>query len=234
MNGGTNSKFRNDYHAIGRNLFSLLVEHGGVLPTDRVLDVGCSCGRIAAEFTRFLTTGTYDGFDIEGPAVAFCQRAITPRHPSFRFVHADLYNAHYTPDSTVPASEYQFPYVDSSFDFVFLTSVFTHMQRAETLRYLSEIARVLAPGGRVLATFFLLDADAEAAIARGRADFAFAHAGEGTRVQFAENPDHAVAHPRESMLAAFAGLGLDVQNVLTGGWRSGAGEPYQDVVIARR
>lgn len=177
---------------------------------------------------------SYDGFDIEGPAVDFCQRAITPRHPNFRFIHADLYNAHYTPDSTVSASEYRFPYADGSFDFVFLTSVFTHMQRADTLRYLSEIARVLAPGGRVFATFFLFDAEAEAAIANGRADFAFAHTSEGARVEFAENPDHAVAHPRESILASFTALGLGMQAVLMGGWRGGTGESYQDVIVARR
>jgi SAM-dependent methyltransferase len=234
MNGGTNSKFRSDYHAIGRDLFGLLVEQGGVRPTDRVLDVGCSCGRIAAEFTTYLTSGTYDGFDIERPAVEFCQRVITPRHPNFKFIHADLYNAHYTPDSRVPASEYRFPYSDVAFDFVFLTSVFTHMQRPETLRYLSEISRVLTPGGCVFATFFLFDAQAEAAISRGAADFAFAHKGNGTRVEFAENPDHAVAHPRESILEEFAGLGLDVQTVLTGGWRGSAGQSYQDVIVAKR
>ena len=177
MNGGTNSKFRNDYHSIGRNLFGLLVKHGGARPQDRVLDVGCSCGRIAAEFTTYLTSGTYNGFDIEGPAIEFCQRAITPRYPQFKFIHADLYNAHYTPDSKVSASEYQFPYTDESFDFIFLTSVFTHMQRPETLRYLSEISRTLAPGGRVFATFFLIDPEAESAIASGRADFSFARIG---------------------------------------------------------
>lgn len=234
MNGGTNSRFRNDYHLIGRNLFGLLVKHGDVRPQHRVLDVGCSCGRIAAEFTTYLTSGTYDGFDIEGPAIEFCRRVISPRYPNFRFVHADLYNAHYTPDSKVPASEYRFPYNDESFDFIFLTSVFTHMQRPETLRYLAEIARTLAPGGRVFATFFLIDPEAESAIASCRADFSFAHSGNGTRVQFAENPDHAVAHPRNLILEAFADSGLDVQSVLSGGWRGGDGESYQDVIVARR
>lgn len=233
MNGGTDSLFRNDFHAIGRRLFGHLVELGGVRPTDRVLDIGCSVGRMAIPLAEYLTTGTYDGFDIEKPAVEFCQRVITPRHPNFRFVHADLYNAHYTPDSDSKAEQYRFPYGDGSFDFVFLTSVFTHMQRPETDHYLSEIARVLAPGGRLFATFFLLDDASEAAIAQGKADFTFTHQGTGARVEKAEDPDHAVAHPRMEIVEAMQTRGLHVKSQHQGAW---VGQPgtagYQDIIVA--
>lgn len=235
MNGGTDSLFRNDFHAIGQRLFGYLVDFGGVRPTDRVLDIGCSVGRIAIPFADYLTTGTYDGFDIEKPAVEFCQRVITPRHPNFRFVHADLYNAHYTPDSQVQPGQYRFPYDNASFDFVFLTSVFTHMQRPETAHYLSEIARVLAQGGRLFATFFLLDETSEAAIAAGRADFTFAHQGVGARVEHAEDPDHAVAHPRTEILSVMETCGLGVKSQHRGSWTGETGQGnYQDIIVATK
>jgi SAM-dependent methyltransferase len=233
MNGGTDSLFRNDFHAIGQRLFGYLVDIGGVRPTDRVLDIGCSVGRIAIPFTEYLSTGTYDGFDIERPAVEFCQRVITPRHPNFRFVHADLYNAHYTPDSETQAGQYRFPYGDERFDFVFLTSVFTHMQRPETEHYLSEIARVLAPGGRLFATFFLLDETSEAAIAEGKADFTFAHQGNGARVEKAEDPDFAVAHPLLEIVAAMETRGLRMASHHQGAWIGRPGRAgYQDIILA--
>lgn len=235
MNGGTDSLFRNDFHAIGQRLFGYLVDLGGVRPTDRVLDVGCSVGRIAISFTRYLTTGTYGGFDIERQAVEFCQRVITPRYPNFRFVHADLYNAHYTPDSEVEAGQYRFPYDDGCFDFVFLTSVFTHMQRPETEHYLSEISRVLAPGGRLFATFFLLDETSEAAIAEGTADFTFAHEGNGTRVEKAEDPDHAVAHHGADIRRAMEARGLQVESEYRGSWIGSDGPTgYQDIIVATK
>ena len=50
-----------------------------------------------------------------------------------------------------------FPCADNSFDLVFLTSVFTHMFAGDVENYLSEISRVLKPGGKCLITWFLLD-----------------------------------------------------------------------------
>lgn len=235
MNGGTDSLFRSDFHAIGNRLFSYLVDIGGVRPADRVLDIGCSVGRIAIPLTDYLTTGSYDGFDIERPAVEFCQRVITPRHPTFRFVHADLHNAHYTPQSETSGDGYRFPFDDSRFDFVFLTSVFTHMQRPETEHYLSEISRVLVPGGRLFATFFLIDEVSEAAISADRADFAFACQGNGVRVERADDPDFAVAHKRADILAALEARGLRVASQHRGSW---IGEPgpagYQDIIVATK
>ena len=61
-----------------------------------------------------------------------------------------------------------FPYGDGEFDLVFLTSIFTHMPASHVRRYLSEINRVLKPGGRCLCTAFLLNEEAEGLIAAGK------------------------------------------------------------------
>lgn len=47
--------------------------------------------------------------------------------------------------------------------------MFTHLSPADRDNYLREIRRVLRPGGRCFATFFLLDVEAEQAMAQGRA-----------------------------------------------------------------
>ena len=85
--------------------------------------------------------GGYDGVEIHPEAVEWCQRAITPLHPTFRFHRADLVSPAYNPHGLVPASEYRFPFPDQSFDFIFLASVFTHMLPDAVEHYLREIGR---------------------------------------------------------------------------------------------
>ena len=125
--------------------------------SDRVLDVGCGVGRTAVWLSQHLTSGSYEGFDINPDSIAWCQKEITSRHPNFRFAHIDLYNAAYNPEGKLRAEDLSFPYPDEEFDLVFLFSVFTHLQTDDSERYLAEISRVLRPGGRVHATFFLLN-----------------------------------------------------------------------------
>ena len=68
--------------------------------------------------------------------------------------------------STIPVAsssphQYRFPFADSIFSFVFLTSVFTHMLCEGVEQYLNEIQRVLLPRGRSFITFFLLNEESE-------------------------------------------------------------------------
>src|SRR5213075_1298812 len=86
--------------------------------------------------------------------VEWCRRQYVDLPVPFRFVHLDVRNAQYNPAGTVEPLTLRFPYDDGAFDFVFATSVFTHMPQEEVDRYLVETHRVLAPGGRFLATFF--------------------------------------------------------------------------------
>lgn len=234
-NVGSNSIFRNDFHSIGAELMGYFIEHGKVQPGDRVLDIGCGVGRMAIQLTRYLDTGTYDGFDIVKPSIDFCQQAITPRSPAFRFKHADVFNTNYNPTGTIPPEQFLFPYPDASFDFVFLTSVFTHMRYREVERYVSEIARVMAPGARCYATFFLLNQRSQGAINQGSASIPFVHPTDHGSVFDPTNPDAAIAFDQPYIIGLFTAVGLSVEAVLPGTWsdptsRSG----YQDVLLATR
>ncbi len=235
MNVGSNSMFRNDFNAIGDVLFGYLVNVGGLKPEDRVLDVGCGVGRMAIPLTRYLS-GTYDGFDIVKESIDYCRRVITPRHPNFRFIHAELFNTHYTPDCTTQPHEFRFPYEDASFTFVFLTSVFTHMRSREVEHYLSEINRVLAPGGRCFATYFLLNTQTDTLVEQGQGTLTFRHPMPHGRTDRAENPDAACAYDEDYIRGLYAANGMAIIDPIRYGSWSGRTTDvgYQDIIVSEK
>ena len=140
----------------------------------------------------------------------------------------------YSPRGSVPPSEFRFPYGDGSFDFVFLTSVFTHMLPAAVDRYLSEIARVSAGGARSLVTWFLLDAEAERRTRDGTSPTRFEHDLGGCRVVDPKVPESAVAYRETDVRERYARAGLEiVEPIRFGGWSGRAdGVSSQDIVVA--
>jgi SAM-dependent methyltransferase len=219
-----------DFRRIGDDLFRLLVELGRLRPNERVLDVGSGTGRVARPLTAYLTTGSYDGMDIVGRSIDWCRRAYRS-FPNFRFHHADLYNRAYNRAGAAVAADYRFPFDHTSFDFVLLTSVFTHMLAHDTHHYLREIARLLGPGGRVFITAFLLDEASRNAIEAGRADFAFSHEWQGCFVERPDIPEAAVAYDRTVLVGMIAAAGLTVDHSDAGSWRGSEGVTYQDILI---
>src|SRR5262249_54735757 len=131
-----------EFHALGAELRRLLITHG-LLPHHHVLEVGSGNGKNARALTSYLRDGRYEGFDIVARGVDWCRANITPRFGQFRFQHADVYNRTYNPAARCQASDYRFPYADNSFDFAFLSSVFTHMLPGDLRTYVGEIGRVL-------------------------------------------------------------------------------------------
>jgi ubiquinone/menaquinone biosynthesis C-methylase UbiE len=139
----------------GKLYLDLFSKYGGLQPNHRVLDVGSGIGRMALPLTGYLTpAGSYEGFDIVSEGVNWCNKNIAAHHPHFRFHLVNLKNDLYS-STGIEASGFVFPYPDGEFDFVFLTSVFTHMLPEEVDNYMKEIARVLKKGGRCFATFFV-------------------------------------------------------------------------------
>ncbi|MBD0361051.1 MAG: class I SAM-dependent methyltransferase, partial [Nitrososphaeraceae archaeon] len=127
-----------DFEEIGRDLLHSLIEIAGLKPNERVLDVGCGIGRVAIPLTYYMKgNGCYEGFDIVPHEIKWCKKNITSRYSNFHFQLADIYNGVYNPAGKYKASNYKFPYKDESFDFVFLTSVFTHMLTEDMENYLS-------------------------------------------------------------------------------------------------
>ena len=220
-----------DYHGIGQEFKRLFVELGGLEPHHDVLDVGCGCGRMAKPLTGWLS-GRYEGIDVYPEAVEWCRRNITPGHPSFRFQVADIASARYNPAGTQSPESYRLPYDDASFDFALLTSVFTHLETAAVDNYLGELARVLRPGGRLFATYFLMN-DEALELMDGTGAFGFER-GDALLVD-EDVPERAVAFREQAVRDLHERHGLPIESTHYGSW---CGRPrytsFQDITVSVR
>ena len=163
-----------DYVRQGKELVQRFVELGGLQPQHQVLDIGSGIGRVAVPLTDYLSPeGGYEGFDVIRLGVKWCRRHISRRFPNFQFQYIPLNNDLYR-SSGKDAANFRFPYPDDRFDFVVVNSVFTHLLPAEVDNYLSEIRRVMKPGGRCYGSFFLLNRESKELMAE-QPDFQFPH-----------------------------------------------------------
>jgi SAM-dependent methyltransferase len=218
-----------EFRQMGEDFKRFFVELGGLKPEDDVLDVGSGIGRMAVPLLGYLS-GRYEGFDIYPAGVRWCQKQITPRYPNFRFQLADLKNELYNPNGRQSASDYRFPYADASFDFAFLTSVFTHLLPADSHNYLNEVGRVLRKGGTCFATFFVLDQEPPA---DERALLDFRIEGDGYRSTSAATPEVAVAYTRADIDRMLASAGLTIRSSYRGSWSGEEnGTGFQDILVA--
>ena len=223
-----------DFRTAGDEFREVFVSLGGLRPDEDVLDVGSGVGRGAIGLTGWLQ-GRYEGIDVVRRGIEWCQQAITPRYPNFHFQVADLYNRHYNPVGRFSASEYRFPFEDHSFDFVLLTSVFTHLLPGDRDNYISEVARVLRPTGRCLATFFLLNDEARRSLQDGRSSLSFRFSRPGYWTDNERIPEAAVAYEEADVREQLERSDLQIAKARYGVWSGRSdGVGWQDLLVAER
>lgn len=226
-----------DYETTGREFLKHHIEIAGLRPDESILDVGCGIGRMAAPLTSYLSIkGQYDGFDIVKRGVRWATHHITRQFPNFRFHHVDVYNQLYNAVGKVKASEYQFPFADNSFDYVFLTSVFTHMLPTDVEHYLSEIGRVLKSGGRALITYFLLNDESLQLLESGKSAIKFVPYLSNCRTERLDNPTCAIAYDEAHVRQSHAAVGLSITEPIYYGSWSGREKytSYQDITLSTK
>lgn len=204
----------------------------GLEDTDRVLDIGCGSGRIAAALANVLTTGRYEGFDVDKSRIAWAKEHI--ELPQFNFRHVDVKNGMYSRGLLrKKAVDFAFPYPDDSFDFAIATSLFTHLLADEASHYLAEVARVLDGTGTLFATFFIVDEFAVSEVRAGNTRWLRQELRDGVWVQDPKKPELAIGFPPERLDRMMLDAGLTIDAIRYGSW-CGRSEPvdYQDIVIA--
>ena len=226
-----------DFAKTGEAYLHFFVDVCGIKPEDTVLDVGCGVGRMAIPLTRYLSKdGAYEGFDVVKPGIDWCTKNITSRFPQFRFEWMNIYNRTYNPHSDQTAANFRFPYHDEQFDFVFLTSVFTHMLPSDLEHYLGEIVRVLKAGKPCLITYFLLNEESRRLISNGASRLDFKYDAGGCLCIDQVVPEAALAYEEAYILSTYSKAGLVVdQPIRYGSWCGRKGSMrFQDVIVARK
>jgi SAM-dependent methyltransferase len=225
-----------DNEAAKHRLLRRFIEHG--LKTDsKVLDVGCGIGKVAVPLTEYLdANGGYEGFDIVSQGIKWCKRRIETRYPNFHFQLVDVYNKFYNPKGKIKPSEFLFPYEDNTFDFVILTSVFTHMITQDFNHYLSQITRVLKNrSGKSLITYFLLNENTMSLVKGNKTHYNFrSQLDENCYARNIDNPEMVVGYNESFVFESYKKCGLVIENVSYGRWRDKNSEPSQDMIIARK
>ncbi|WP_374385136.1 class I SAM-dependent methyltransferase [Dongia sp.] len=223
-----------DFLAIGCEFLRHFVELGGLRPQHRVLEIGCGIGRMALPLTQYLEapTGTYDGFDVVAEGIDWCRENISGIYPDFRFQHLDFNNELYNPAGAL-AETGNLPFADKSADFIFMTSVVTHLDPAFTDFYFREAARILCPGGRLFLTAFVLDGSNRRLVEAKKARPAFHLEGDGPAyIADRAHPMAAVAYDNDWLLATAREQGLQLARPIAfGHWSGRSAENYQDICV---
>jgi SAM-dependent methyltransferase len=201
-----------DFTRTGNDQVGFLTELCGLTPNHRVLDIGCGVGRLAVQLTRTLgPRGGYEGFDVAPYMIAWCDRHITTAHPNFRFTHADVRTStNASHDTSVDASDYVFPYDDSSFDLAYAGSLFTHLTAAAATNYLDQIARVLKPGGVFVSTWNMYNSSSEKVLPTRSLTETWPHERDQYRLKDAEHPESNVAFDELWVRPHYGEAGLEI------------------------
>ncbi len=234
---GKNFVGSGDFKSEGELTMKYLIEWGGLKPSDRVLEVGSGIGRKAVPLMSFINdNGSYDGFDIVKDGIQWCKKKITTHRKNFNFIHADIYNDLYNKAGKIKSQEYIFPYKDAQFDFVFLTSVFTHMTDGEVLHYLSEIQRVLRPNGTLFITWFIWNELTELNEKDGVTDKNFPYSLGHYRLMDKAVEAANVAYNEEWLRKIYLQNNFAITEPIRYGWWRGIAKDndYQDTIIAKK
>ena len=195
-----------------------------------ILDLGCSCGRLAHALRCRLGAGRYRGLDIDRVTIEWARRHVQAADPRFEFDLADIHSDVYNPQATTSAADYLFPFPDRSFDTIVAYSLFTHLLEDELRNYLRNALRCLRPEGRFVFSCFVVDADS------GGSFFGGAKKSGNTYLYNADSPRKATAFDGAFVENCLRQAGFGGFELFKGDWRRANRQSGsdQDLFVCRR
>jgi len=207
----------------------------------RMLDVGCGVGRLYLAAKPYLTDAdSYLGIDVSSEFIGICREQY--KEPNVSFLHTEASNAYYAKDTQ--GGPQAWPMKDGSHNLVTALSVWTHLREEDWRFYLGEVGRVLAPGGRAVISFFILDDlyKPEAKTSRTSRFYPqpedkwiFDTSAYGSKEwlypKWANVPEVAIAAPEGRLKEIAKASGLKIAHYYPGQWKDMPGFFFQDLVI---
>ena len=128
-----------DFAAAQQRMDTHLIKLADLRNNMTVLDVGCGFGGLLSEIDARHTGMSLTGINVDPRQLEICHTLRTAADNALRWQEADACSL---------------PYEDASFDRVFCVEAMFHFASRRT--FLSEVARVLNPGGRLIASDIVL------------------------------------------------------------------------------
>jgi SAM-dependent methyltransferase len=221
--------------AIGDGLVKSIKTLSGFKSDAAIVDVGSGYGRLAHALLRSNFCGTYHGLEILKPHNDWAQENLG--NEKFRFSHLDIRNSRYNPGGSVRAEDVKLQSYAERSDLIVLTSVFTHMYEAEIENYLTCFREMLHPSGRIVCSFFLLNAERHNAMVEGTAKLPLPfRLSPVAWYHNASDPLHAIAFEQAWVEGLIQRKGFTVESISYGHWCDGHIGPeqqYQDFVVLK-
>ena len=224
-----------NFKEVGEEFLNYFQNLCNIKSSDNILDIGCGSGRMAVPLTKFLdSSGVYEGFDIFSSGISWCQKNISSKYTNFHFTFADIYNKEYNPNGKIKSSKFQFPYENNYFNFIFATSVFTHMLPEDIDNYFSEIQRVLKNNGKCFFTFLLLNSSPLESVYEKKNKITFEKNEENFSVMYKDVPEHTIAYKENFIRSIYENHGMIIMEPIKFGSWSGRDEflSFQDIIIS--
>lgn len=167
-----------------------------------IMEIGCGCGKTfqhihdIGEFT-----GSFVGIDIDSEMLTYCRKHFN--RPSFSFIQSNHQNSAYSERQTVgPSTPWHIPLSDECLDFVYSSSLFSHLFELEIMNYLCQSYRLLKPGGAVRMSFFCIES-----VEKGNR-WNFKHRKGNAYIESLKVPEAAVAFEKSIMESFFCKSGF--------------------------
>lgn len=112
--------------SVGKDLYSF----------ERVLDFGCGCGRILRFFHDHPPSCRFDALDIDAEMISWCRDNLA-------------FLAEWNTTDHLPPTSFK----DDTFSFIYVISLFSHLDEYMQFLWLEELRRIVKPGHYVILSF---------------------------------------------------------------------------------